>query len=68
VLWQRKENQKVFIRYSINKVINYSDQGIQIVSGYGSLFRPIQERKCELEDAIKLQQLVRNIDDEKAWI
>ena len=39
-----------------------------LVTRYESLFRPIQERKRKLEDALKLQQLLRDIEDEEAWV
>ena len=39
-----------------------------LVNRYENLFRPIQDRKRKLEDALKLQQLVRDIEDEEAWV
>jgi spectrin alpha len=39
-----------------------------LVNRYENMFRPIQDRKRRHEDALKFQQLVRDIEDEEAWV
>ncbi len=41
---------------------------LALVSRYESLLGPIQVRNREIESAVKLQKLVRDIDDEEVWI
>jgi hypothetical protein len=60
-------------QYNFKKTVililkNLVQNQLALVSRYESLFRPIQERNREIESALKLQKLVRDIDDEEVWI
>ncbi|KAK3088368.1 hypothetical protein FSP39_018301 [Pinctada imbricata] len=47
---------------------NIKDKQNQVVQRYEALQDPMQARKQKLEDALRLQQFLRDVEDEEDWI
>ena len=63
-----KQSAAQFERDGHFDVHNLVQKQQALVNRYENLFRPIQDRKRKLADALQLQQLVRDIEDEEAWV
>jgi hypothetical protein len=56
------------IYWPVNEPLTFPCPQAQVVERYNNLFDPIGNRRNKLSDAIRLQQLFRDIEDEEDWI